>query len=275
MSQRTIGVAMVKDEADIIDSTLRLMAHQVDGLLVADNMSTDGTVDILRRLSETIDMPMKVVLDKEVGYNQSAKMTALARIARKDMGADWIVPFDADEVWVPNLHSTLAEINRHIDPQAETVPANLFDYVASGLDDAREKDPVRRLCWRRTYAAELPKVMCRWRNGLTIGMGNHDATYNRKDPVSTEPMITIYHYPYRSAEQVVRKIRNGARAYEATKLPDHFGAHWRQWGQILELEGEDAIVELFRKWHWREDPTKPFEIDGEPQPALIYDPVKR
>ena len=269
----TIGVTMVKDEADIIETTLRLMARQVDGLMIADNMSTDGTIDVLRRVSETIGIPMRVVTDNEIGYNQSAKMSTLAGRARKVYNADWIVPFDADEVWIPKVHSSLAEMNRHIDPEIEVVPAELFDYVASGLDDAREKDPIKRLQFRRSYPAELPKVMCRWRASLKIGMGNHDALYREREPVATVPMITIHHFPYRSPEQVVRKIRNGARAYEATTLPEHYGAHWRQWGQILELEGEDAIVELFKKWHWREDPTVDFEIDGDPQPALVYDPV--
>ena len=273
MSQRVIACTMVKDEEDVIRSVLRYMTRQVDGILVADNMSTDGTVDILKAVAEGADVHMKVVLDKQIGYNQSAKMTALADIARKEMGAHWIVPFDADELWTPTRHNRLAEIPSHIDPKANVVPADLFDYVATGFDDVREKNPMKRLQWRRVYQAALPKVMCRWRSDLKIGMGNHEATYATGKVVTTGPLIKIKHFPYRSPEQVVRKIRNGARAYQATNLPEHYGAHWRQWGQILELEGEDAIVDLFKKWHWREDPTEDFEIDGEGQPALIHDPV--
>ena len=274
MNKKTIAVTMVKDEEDVIRAVLRHMEAQVDGILIADNMSTDRTLDILTAVAEGSSIHVKIVVDHQVGYTQSVKMTALADIARKQMGAKWIVPFDADEIWVPTHHKRLADIPLNIGPDANVVPAALFDYVATGLDDARQKNPIKRLQWRRGYEAELPKVMCQWRSDMKIGMGNHDVSYATGKAEATEPLIEIKHFPYRTAEQVVRKIRNGARAYEATKLPDHYGAHWRQWGQILELQGEEAIVELFHKWHWREDPTVDFEIDGDHQPALIYDPVQ-
>ena len=43
----TFGVSMVRDEADVIEGTLRHMADEVDELIVADNGSVDGTTDIL------------------------------------------------------------------------------------------------------------------------------------------------------------------------------------------------------------------------------------
>lgn len=90
-----VGVAVVKDEADIIEPTIRHMATQVDGIIVADNRSTDGTRQILDRLAG--ELPVTVVDDPEVGYYQSRKTTDMLHLARA-AGAEWCVPFDADEI---------------------------------------------------------------------------------------------------------------------------------------------------------------------------------
>lgn len=268
-----VGVTMVRDEADVIETVLRHMATQVDALIVANNLSADGTSDILfdLQLEWQGRFPLVVAFDNEVGYEQSKKMTSLARCAAHDFGADWVVPFDADEIW----YSPFRRIGDFLEsrPADEMImPAVLYDHVATGEDDPSVDDPVLRIKWRRAYPAALPKVACRWRDDLVIEMGNHAATYS-EPVVTSEHRLAIRHFPYRSAEQVIRKIRNGAEAYAATDLPEHFGAHWRGWGRILDQHGPEAIEELFLKWHWREDPTRPLDIDGDVQPPLRLDPV--
>ena len=46
----TAAVTMVRDEADIIETTVRHMLTQVDVVIVADNRSVDGTREILDSL---------------------------------------------------------------------------------------------------------------------------------------------------------------------------------------------------------------------------------
>src|SRR5258706_10050034 len=93
---------LVKDESDVIADTVAHLLSQVDEVIVADNLSTDGTRDLL----ET--MPVTVIDDREVGYYQSAKMTKLARLALSH-GHEWVVPCDADEVWY-SLFGRLADV---------------------------------------------------------------------------------------------------------------------------------------------------------------------
>jgi hypothetical protein len=246
------------------------MATQVDWMIVADNRSVDGTHDILCRLAD--ELPLVVQFDPEVGYMQSEKMTRLAHVAGKLFDADWIVPFDADEIW----YSSWGRLGDFLEAQpddVDIVEANLFDHVATAFDDPNEPDPVKRIRWRRDHCAELPKVACRYSPNLVIGMGNHEAWYTDHAPRTGVQRLAVRHFPYRSAAQVIRKIRNGAEAYAATDLDPKYGAHWRQWGQFLERDGEEAIEALFRKWHWRDSPDIKISIDGEISMPLRLDPA--
>lgn len=269
---RTIGVTMVRDEADVIGFTVAHMLAEVDAVVVADNLSTDDTRAILDQLAAEHPGRLLVVDDFDPSYRQSEKMSELARRARLQLGADWVIPFDADEWW----YSPFGQIAGVLDTVAEqwlVVPAPLFDHVATALDPD-EMDPIRRLGWRRTEPAPLPKVACRWRDDLVIEQGNHGASY-RGRATTFDPLLVVRHFPYRSPEQLVRKVRNGAAAYRAAgdALPANFGAHWRQWGELLDQQGEEAIAELFRTWYWRADPRAPLRIGDELQPPLLFDPA--
>ena len=268
---RVVAVAMVKDESDVIVATVSNMLRQCDAVLVADNGSTDGTRELLAELALGNDLT--VVDDPEPAYFQSRKMTGLAHRAHAELGAEWIVPFDADEVWYSPFAPTIAAALEPISAQWLVVPARLFDHVATGIDPD-VADPVARIQWRRPEEAPLRKVAARWREDLVIEQGNHGAWYTG-GPTITDPLLVVRHFPYRSVEQLVRKVRNGAAAYAAAgpELSTELGAHWRQWGRMLDELGEEAIGELFRRWYWRRNPRNRVEIEGERQPPLVHDPA--
>lgn len=237
------GVSLVKDEQDIIGYSLPRMAAQLDGVVVADNMSTDETRAILEDVAEKMGN-IKIVDDFEPAYLQSVKMTGLAR----STGADWVVPFDADEVWhCPT--GPLADVLPTLD--CVVAEAALYDYVASSDEDPNEPDPVRRIARRRQTPGRLPKVACRLLPGLVIEQGNHGARY--PGPVlHCRGDLFVAHYPYRSAEQMARKAVNGAKAYEAAgdRLPDSTGQHWRDYGRFYDQGGLAAIEEIFTTWFY-------------------------
>lgn len=246
------AVTMVRDEADIIESTVRHMLTQVDVVIVADNRSIDGTREILE------GMPVHLVDDPQIGYYQSQKMTNLAHMAREQHGADWVVPFDADEWWYSPA-GRIADVLETMDSWP-IVTAELYDHVATGADPGGVP-PVESIGYRRREPVPLPKVACRTASDLVIEQGNHGAHYDA--PAPRAPGLVVRHFPYRSPEQFARKALNGAEAYAATDLPDDVGRHWREYGRIAVENGPEALHDVFRRWFWV----------AEPGDDLIYDPV--
>jgi hypothetical protein len=238
---------MVKDEADVVEGMIRhLFDEAIDGMVIADNLSSDGTRDLLHDLAD--EFPLTVVDDLEPAYLQSEKMSALATAAG-DQGATWIVPVDADELWVFQGDRLGLELEAC---QADVVAADLLQYFPSAVDPAGDS-PFETIVWRQPAPAPLPKVAFRYEPGAVIHQGNHGVTLPSGGRVTEG--LQISHFPYRSAEQFVRKARNGAAAYRATDLPEDVGAHWRGYGDILDRLGEEALHDVFRQYFWNLSPA--------------------
>lgn len=241
------AVSMVKDEADVVGGMIRhLFDEGIEGMVVADNGSTDGTREILDKLAT--EYPLVVLDDPEVGYFQSEKMSALATAAA-DHGAEWIVPVDADELWVFNGDRIGKELR---ECGADIITAELYQYFPTAIDPPR-KDPFDSIVWRQPAPAPLPKVAFRYEPGCVIHQGNHGVTRPSGGVVTGG--LRVCHFPYRSAEQFVRKARNGAAAYRATDLPEDIGAHWRGYGDIIDRFGEEALQDVFREYFWALSPA--------------------
>lgn len=241
------AIARVKDEADIIASTVGHMLTQVDHVIVEDNGSTDGTLDILASLD------VEVLHDPTIGYYQSVAMSRLAREAAL-RGATIVVPFDADEIWYSPFGRMADELAKH--PTVSVFSADLYDHFVTALDPAGS-DPVAYMGWRHRDPAPLPKVACRPVAPVTILQGNHGAEYDARP---LRGRLIVRHYPLRSVAQMIRKARNGGAAYAATDLPEDVGAHWRGWNRLSDTE----LHEVFSThYHWNE-PARA---------GLIYDPA--
>lgn len=219
------GIAMVRNEADVLEGTLTQLASQgVDRVLCVDNGSNDATRDVLA--SATRDLPVIVGHDSWTAFEQSAKMTVLADAARR-AGAGWVLPFDADERWMGQCGS-IADVLRS--SAAPIVVAELVNAFPDPLQDG---------AWRLDPTAHHdPKMAFRPMRGTVIGMGNHRVMR----PGDIVPGLGIVHLPWRSFEQFRAKVEHGSRALAEAELNSDAGWHWRRLGAMDESE-------LRAAWH--------------------------
>lgn len=238
------AVTMVKNEIDILPYTLaHLDMEGIDGLVVADNLSEDGTWEWLQSYRPRCQLDL--VRDTDPAYYQGEKMTGLAHRAFRH-GAQWVIAFDADELWFnASSRTTLAATLADHEP-ADVLHARLHNYFPTSAD-SNDPNPFRRVTHRDPLAAPLPKVIVANRPGIAINVGNHSAT--GPDLRSASTPIEVAHFPWRSAEQFTRKTIQGARALAATDLPDDIGTHWRRHGELWDQAGDQALHDVFHEWY--------------------------
>lgn len=248
------AVSMFRDEEDVADHVIKhLIDEGVDGIIVADNLSTDKTRDkILSCVPYAEEKGCRLILeiDDEVGYYQSEKMTKLAQKA-VEQGASWIVPFDADEIWFSHTDRLAVQL-RSMPEMYRVANCSITNHFPSSLDEVG--NPFEVITWRQAEPQKLPKVAFRWEDDAVIHQGNHSVHLpsggHRSWHTSDLIGIQLRHFPYRSFEHFKRKAINGKAAYDASDLPADMGQHWRQYGQILEQHGEDALREVFETYFW-------------------------
>lgn len=241
------GVAMVRDEVDVIQSTIsHMFAQGVDRILVVDNGSIDGTRELLHSVASN---RLLVGDDPVVAYFQAEKMTWLAHRAWR-AGADWIVPFDADEWWfaergtmADHLRSTEhnvlhADLHHMVPAQADPADLASADFVL----DATPGFP-GKVAFRAHPMARLER-------------GNHAVA--RVGP--TGASLRIAHAIYRGPSQVMRKVRQGTAAAALTgdDISD-LTPHWTS-----ASAHDDAEIELMwsRISQGRPEPRLGFEAVG-------------
>lgn len=219
-------VSMVKDEMDILPFIYeQLLLEDIDGFVIADNMSSDGTREFLAEFSKNVPN-VTIVDDYEIGYYQSTKMNKLIDLA-VTQGADRIIAADADEYWYTvDRTDTLGNCLRTM--ECDVAVATVWDMVPvmGGYDN-----PLIDFKYREPRVKALPSVAYKWRDGAYVTMGNHDVYHSANRAYD---LIAIRHFQYRSYDQFVKKLRNGRAAYEATTMPSSIGTHWRAGGLMTD-----------------------------------------
>ena len=227
------GVAMVRDEEDVIALTVQHLFDQgIDHVLVADNRSTDDTPRILAELAGR-DARVHLATDNEPAYYQAEKMSALARRAWA-AGADWVVPFDADEFWFARGES-VGDFLRGLDGIVTVAHAHFHHMVPT---EPHPLDLTNATFCLDATASFPGKVAMRSHPLATLSAGNHEA-FRVGDRVGG---LFIAHAVYRGPRQVARKIRQGAQAVElANPQSADIANHWRKARDL----SDEAIDEVW------------------------------
>ena len=237
---RLLGVTMVRNEADVIEAFVRHNLSIVDGLLIVDHGSFDGTPGILAKL-ESEGLPLRVVHDADPAYRQAGSMTALAREALTRDAADFVFALDADEfLKVPSrrlLEDTLERVPSamHAAMQWQTyvadyrpgTPSNVLALATRRL--AQERHGLFKVIVARCLA-ESPDAVIAGGNHVVLPSAGHSLAKQPLKHARVSPsVVALAHLPVRSARQLVNKILIGWLAHCAARRsnPD-LAFHWRE-----------------------------------------------
>jgi hypothetical protein len=229
---------LVRDEQDIVRENLDFhLAQGVERVIVTDNGSEDGTLEILRGY-EARGL-VRLLLEPTDDYSQGRWVTRMARMAAED-GADWVINSDADEFWWPRT-GTLGSTFEALGPEVGIVVAHRTNFVPSAEDG--------RAFWERMTHRERrslnplgkplpPKVAHRAHPEITVVQGNHRVEGVELGERVDDGSVEILHFPMRTYAQFENKIVKGGRAYARNReLPDRTGRTWRRLYELWERGG--------------------------------------
>src|SRR6266536_1890715 len=94
---------LVRDEADVVATSIEYhLRRGVDFVIATDNLSTDGTREILEGYAAR--GTLELIVEEEDSFSQWRWVTRMARRAY-ELGADWVIHADADEFFWPERGS--------------------------------------------------------------------------------------------------------------------------------------------------------------------------
>jgi hypothetical protein len=237
---KLIGVAMVKNEADIIEAFVRHNLRYLDALVLVDHASTDATPAILQALRDE-GLPLEVGRDATPAFRQGDRLTAVVRGALQRHAADWAFALDGDEFLLADSRQALRDAlaNCGTSSVAE-LPWTVYVVPEHGSDAAHPFERARLRADGRPHDAMTKVVVGRGyveHADWMIAQGNHHVLVPDEGSWSTLPprMLPgagLAHLPFRSPAQFLSKILLG----------------W--FGNRL-LQGPAARTSPVN-WHWRE-----------------------
>ena len=257
-----VSLSMVKNEADIIEAFVRHNIQFLDLMLIADNDSSDGTGDILRRL-QAEGLPIVIFDDPIFGYYQSAKMSFLYKRAIETFAPRYVVPLDADEflsvLAKPLFRARLLALR----PGTQgLIPWHTYvlppEMAAESMDDPPRRMRFRiadehsefRLVMHKAIIAVDPSDP----RPIVIAPGNHNVRWQNEEPLPMSVIedVALAHFPVRGLEQLTAKMVTGWIAYLGMQggPPERCGSHKAAlYARIVDgpgLSADDAYRESLR-----------------------------
>lgn len=288
---KLVGVAMIRNEADIVEAFVRHNLRYLDHLVLVDHDSDDATGEILLRMRGE-GLPLTLGIDRSVEFNQGRVLSAAMRTALAAHDADYGFALDADELIVADsrasLESELATIPvdrvgylrwvLYVPPRESCGHAHPFEQVRRRVTD--ERVTMRKVVVPRGFAAMPDRY---------IDSGNHwvfDVVAGAGQSVvpGIELRSRLAHLPFRSVAQTTQKVVLGhfahRLAFGAGDATAHINWHWRHvYAQVVErglqasdlalLAGQSYLGE--RAFEHASDTVPPESVDD---PLPVVEPLR-
>ena len=219
-----LGVTLAYNEADCIETAMKMLLRCCDSVIVFDHGSTDDTADIVDAMPGVdrvaIDRLTCPVVDKDGRQTPLPwRFVAKALLRCQDV-FDWVVWIDADEILrkPDNELPIKADIEREAQSGIQVIRPLIRKFFMTN-NNGPENNYLRSLCYYKTY--EIGHAPRAWQLNLTpenVPPGRHvydTTTGPRVHPfyipwpngtrVSNNRWL-LDHYPFRSQAQATKKI---------------------------------------------------------------------
>jgi glycosyltransferase involved in cell wall biosynthesis len=220
-------VGMVRNEADIIEATIRHNLAYADHIHFVDDSSSDGTDRILQALAgETGQVSFE--RHDDLGFAKGKLLRRIATREGRQRSAGHIVLLDADEALTGE-----PEAFRHLALHSRIPLVLPWTTYVPTPEDLGDPNPLVRI--RNCRSQETPqRIKLTIPHGLTgkvwFDNGFHYMRSGGKDlQADRDHPFRIAHFPIRSAEQLVAKVLIGTWNYRLNpdREPSN-GSHWRK-----------------------------------------------
>jgi len=243
------GIAMVRNEADVVEVFVRHNLTVLDRLTIVDHGSSDGTPSILAALLEE-GLPLEVIAEASEAFSQSDVVTREVRRILSATPADFVFLLDADEfLKVPS--------RARLEAALDSIPAGMYAIQAWHTyvpDFSRPLDPFEVIASARKvmpagigHKAIVTRAFLE--SAMYVADGNHHLRRGRGnlgdfdvEPFRLRPEESrLAHVPVRSAAQFSAKVL--VRWLARLIAPERHQLLGRQWLKAYDdLFGDEVVT---------------------------------
>lgn len=243
---------LIRDSEDILRENIEFHLSQgVDFFIAMDNLSIDSSPAILKEYEQK--GLLHYIHQPNEGFHQAKWVTQMARLAAKKYNADWVINNDADEFWWPgdsslSLKTMLLNLPKDInlircERKNFVLPDNKteIEKPSTEQENPSYKPFYQEMIYKdqnstNTLGESLPpKIAHRASRWISVGPGNHNAKKfwgNKQADVNIE----IFHFPFRSVDQVMEKIRVCSETLMYSDESRKTCSTWKSWGERLNTD---------------------------------------
>jgi hypothetical protein len=207
---KVVMTLLARDEADIVDAQVEFHLNAgVDFVIATDNLSQDGTTDILESYARQGNLHL--IREDSEHLHQAEWITRMGRLAVADFGADWVIHSDADEFWwprgeslkdvlasIPSRYGVVRALLRHFVPRPQAGSSFAERMTVRTATASPINDP------RSLYRPNL-KIIHRADPNVNVSIGAQRLIDSPLVPLRGWYPVEFFHFPVRSREQCERK----------------------------------------------------------------------